>query len=178
MLKSGRHTPAHLFLDDTPYFITGAIYQRRPLLASSELKAHLVDVLRESFARFGWALHDWVVLDDHYHLLGLSGEGARLTALMRHIHATSARRIHQPTGCELPVWWNYWDFCPRDEVDYRTRQNYLFNNPIKHGYVTDLKDYPYSSFPALLQAQGRETLARQFRDFAGYRALRAVEDDF
>jgi putative transposase len=97
---------------------------------------------------------------------------------MRHLHATSAAFIHQTTRCDLPVWWNFWDYCPRDEKDYRVRQNYLFNNPIKHGYVTDLKHYPYSTFHHRLEVLGRESLARQFREHSGCRELRLDEYDY
>jgi hypothetical protein len=38
MLKKGPHTPAHLFLDNTPYFVTSAIYQKRQLLADDGIK--------------------------------------------------------------------------------------------------------------------------------------------
>ncbi len=82
------------------------------------------------------------------------------------------------TDCALPVWWNYWDYCPRNEHDYTVRQNYLFNNPFKHGYVTDLKDYHFSSFQRLLETQERETLARQFQEYKEYRYLLVEEDNF
>ena len=62
-------------------------------------------------------------------------------------------------------------------MDYRVRQNYLFYNPVHHGYVADLKRYPYSSFSRLIERQGREALAAQFRDHPELRALR-IDDDF
>jgi putative transposase len=51
------------------------------------------------------------------------------------------------------------------------RLNYLFNNPIKHGYVTNLTDYPYSSFHLMLQKQGREALIKQFKEYPEYKTL-------
>ena len=178
MLKRGRHTPAHLLLDDMPYFLTGAIYEKRRLLAQDRLKEQLIALIEESFVRFGWTLDEWVVLDNHYHLLGRSAKGTDLPKLMARIHSQSSAFIHEATDCVLPVWWNYWDYCPRDERGYRIRQNYLFNNPLKHGYVTDLKAYRFSSFPRLLAQQGRDAAARQFREYAEYRALVVDEDDF
>lgn len=133
MFQQGFYTPKHLMLDDQPYFITGAIDEKRPLLAAEVCKARLIELFHECFAEHGWLLGDWVVLDNHYHLLCQSGKGERLPRLMRCLHANSARTIRAETGCELPVWWNYWDYCPRGEADYRVRQNYLFNNPFKHG---------------------------------------------
>lgn len=43
MLHRHPNTPAHLFIDDAPYFITGAIYQKRKLLQNVALKQVLLD---------------------------------------------------------------------------------------------------------------------------------------
>ncbi len=66
------HNPIHFFVDDTPYFITAAIYDKRPLLAQDELKTQLFEIIQTTFQRFHWQLYDWVILNNHYHLLGSS----------------------------------------------------------------------------------------------------------
>ena len=178
MLRRHPHTPAHLFVDDTAYFITGAIYGKRPLLRGDDLKHTLLEDMARSFGEYGWRLEHWVILDNHYHLLAQSRKGKDLAAIMHKLHGRTGHAIHTATNCELPVWWNYWDYCPRDERDYTVHLNYLLYNPIRHGYVSDLKDYAYSSFLKLFQDFGKERLAQQFRDFPEYRTLDEVEDDF
>ncbi|MGB0723570.1 MAG: hypothetical protein ACPGU7_14365, partial [Gammaproteobacteria bacterium] len=74
------------------------------------------------------------------------------------------------------VWHNYWDYCPRDEREYRVRLCYLLNNPVKHGYVSDLHDWPWSSFHRLIGEGGEEGLRRIFMDHPEYRGLRLAED--
>ena len=59
MLKKRKNTPAHLFLDDTPYFITAIIYQSRKLLADSPLKMALLELIQTYFVKFNWELHHW-----------------------------------------------------------------------------------------------------------------------
>lgn len=178
MLKRSLHTPAHLMLDDRDYFITAAIYEKRRLLAQDSLKEQLLAVIKESFAKFGWQLNEWVILDNHYHLLGRSAKGVDLPKLMARIHSHSSSFIHKANNCALPIWWNYWDYCPCNERDYHVRQNYLFNNPFKHGYVTDLKDYRFSSFQHFLAEEGRNTLVQQFKKYKEYQLLQVEEDDF
>jgi putative transposase len=78
MLKKHRHNPAHLYLDDHAYFITAAIYHKRPLLAEPALKDKLLELLQGYFAKHEWELHHWVILDNHYHLLGKSRLGKDL----------------------------------------------------------------------------------------------------
>lgn len=117
-----------------------------------------------------------MILDNHYHLLGHSHQGEDLPRLMQCLHGGTAHAIAAATGFCGAVWWSCWDYCPRDEADYRARQNDLYYNPVKHGYVTDLRHYPHSTFSRLLEAQGRETLAAQFRRHPEYRDLRLDED--
>ncbi len=177
-IKKYRHNPAHLFLDDSAYFITGAIYRKQPLLRSPALKELLLQCMQDTFADFKWDLQHWVILDNHYHLLGKSRQGADLVRIIRRMHAVSGYHIKQATRTPHQVWWNYWDYCLRDEEDYFTHLNYLLYNPVRHGYVSDLQDYPFSSFLAYLQARGRASLVGQFRTFAGFQDLLTGEDDF
>lgn len=177
MLHRHIHSPVHLTLDDAPYFITGTIYQRRPLLRAVALKHELLCELRVRFEACGWRLEHWVILDNHYHLIATSRLGEDMPAIMRKLHSVLAVKIHAATGCELPVWWNYWDYCPRDERDYFVHLNYLLYNPVKHGYVADLRDYPYSSFHEHLQNLGRDTMAGQFHAYPEFRSL-DIDDDF
>lgn len=181
MMKQYPHTPNHLFLNDTPYFITAAIYQKRRLMAAETLKTMLRDILKEMFAKYAWQLHHWVILDNHYHLLGQSRKGKDLSKLIRDIHFESALRIQEATGCDKPIWWNYWDYCPRNEREYMIRQTYLLYNPVKHGYVSDLRNYVTSSFHEAFKELGRDGLAEQFRTYSEYKTLRiteALDDDF
>lgn len=180
-LKRHPHTPAHLFIDDSPYFVTGGIYRRRPLLAQVEIKHYLLQLFREFFQLYAWELHHWVILDNHYHVLGQSRQGKDLTTIFRGVHSKAAICISQTTECEKPVWWNYWDYCPRDEADYMTRLNYLLMNPIKHGVVSNLRDYPFSSFHPLLAEMERSRLVEQMERYPAYKVLilhEAHNDDF
>ena len=180
MLKYYKHNPTHLFIDDTAYFITAAIYQKRCLL-SSELKTMLVEICQKAFEKYGWQLHQWVVLDNHYHLLGQSKHGKDLSRLIQAIHRPTAIEIRNRTQCAKPVWWNYWDYCPRNHEECMIRQNYLLYNPVKHHYVTNLQEYSYSSFHKAFEQLGRSSLAEQFKKYPEYKTLKLTEakdDDF
>ncbi|MCF7993122.1 MAG: transposase [Thiohalocapsa sp.] len=176
MLVRNTHRPAHLFLNNTPYFLTGSIHRRRPLL-DADLKESLIDIAKTCFGAAGWRLQHWVVLDEHYHLIAESARGADLPDVLRGVHGRSARVIRKRTRCDTPVWYNYWDYCPRNDRDYYNHVNYLLNNPIKHGYVEDLHDWPFSSFHELVTTMGRDRLARQFREYPSFNSL-DIADDF
>ena len=97
---------------------------------------------------------------------------------MTQIHSVSGYHIKQATQTQQRIWWNYWDYCPRDEKDYLVRLNYLLINPIKHGYTKNLNDYPFSSFHQSLAETGRDQLMMQFKDHTEYKNLILPEDDF
>jgi putative transposase len=177
MLKRYKHRPAHLLLDKTSYFITGSIYQKRELL-NDQLKVQLIALLQQAFTEFSWTLEHWVILSNHYHLMAFSHKGEDLPKIMGRVHYQSGQLIRKVYPSNLPVWWNYWDYCPRDEKDHLIRLNYLLNNPVKHGYTKNLTDYPFSSFNQHIEKVGRENLRRQFSNNPNYQSLILPEDDF
>ncbi len=171
MSKHLQHTPVHLYANNTAYFITGAIYLKRPLLSDAALKNRLLELIQHYFNKYDWALHHWVILDNHYHLIGRSCKGKDLPLIFRAVHRVSGIFIRKVMKCEKPVWWNYWDYCPRNEKDYMNRLNYLLNNPVKHGAADNLNDYEFSSFHRIRLEMGRERLVRQFREYPEYKNL-------
>jgi putative transposase len=156
--------------------VVDELHGRRRLLDGG-LRAGLVECIKNAVERHDWTLDHWVVLENHYHLLVQSRLGADLPDVIRAIHGSSAVGIRARTGCALPVWYNYWDYCPRHEGDWYRHLNYLLWNPIKHDYVRDLRDWPDSSFHALLATEGRERLVAQFRAYPDFREL-DVDDDY
>jgi putative transposase len=48
---------------------------------------------------------------------------------------------------ERGVWQRrYWERLLRDERDLCHHVDYIHSNPVKHGYVERIRDWPYSSF--------------------------------
>ena len=62
--------------------------------------------------------------------------------------------MHRITRAGRQVWHNYWDTCVRTEADYWTRFNYIHYNPIKHGYVKQFSNWPFSSYGYYLERRG------------------------
>jgi putative transposase len=48
---------------------------------------------------------------------------------------------------ELALWQRrYWEHTIRDEADFARHVDYVHYNPVKHGFVARVCDWPYSSF--------------------------------
>jgi putative transposase len=59
--------------------------------------------------------------------------------------------VRQEKG-ERGIWQRrYWEHTIRDERDYAAHVDYLHFNPVRHGYVGRVGDWPYSSFRGCVQ---------------------------
>jgi len=48
---------------------------------------------------------------------------------------------------ERGIWQRrFWEHLIRDEDDFARHMDYLHYNPVKHGWVSQVADWPYSSF--------------------------------
>ena len=48
---------------------------------------------------------------------------------------------------ERGIWQRrYWEHLIRNEADYRAHMDYVHINPVKHGLVKRVMDWPYSTF--------------------------------
>ncbi|WNB77092.1 REP-associated tyrosine transposase [Methylomonas koyamae] len=119
-----------------------------------------IDLLRDSLRRFKrlypFEIDAWVVLPDHMHMvltLPLDADDfpvrLRLMKLLfakglPHTERLSAtRRKRQERG----IWQRrFWEHAIRDNPDYSKHIDYCHWNPMKHGYVKQLIDWPYSTF--------------------------------
>lgn len=52
-----------------------------------------------------------------------------------------------PANNEKAIWQHrYWEHALRDETDYAHHVDYVHFNPVKHGLVSSVAQWPYSSF--------------------------------
>jgi putative transposase len=53
---------------------------------------------------------------------------------------------------ERGIWQRrYWEHTPREEYDYARHVDTIHFNPVQHGLVTRVKDWPYSSFHRMVR---------------------------
>ena len=98
----------------------------------------------------------WVVLPDHLHAIWtLPEDDFDFAVRWRLIKIRFSKSI--PKGewlsetrrarGERGIWQRrYWEHLIRDERDYRHHVDYCWFNPLKHGLVANVEDWPFSSF--------------------------------
>jgi len=64
-------------------------------------------------------------------------------ALHHNARLTASKQKHRETS----VWQRrFWEHSISDEEDFRRHMDYVHYNPVKHGLVNHVKDWPYSTF--------------------------------
>lgn len=63
-------------------------------------------------------------------------------------HISDIRQKRRERG----IWQRrYWEHLIRDEADFQAHMDYVHINPVKHGLVASVKDWPYSTFHKLFE---------------------------
>lgn len=90
----------------------------------------------------------WVLLPDHIHCVWTLEEAdpdfSRRWSIIKRQFTQMYRegRYH-----EIRFWQKrFWEHRIRDEGDYENHLNYIHFNPVKHGYVTTPRDWPWTTF--------------------------------
>jgi len=137
------------------YFFTVNLADR-----SSRLLVERVDALRESVRETmrarPFASVAWVVLPNHLHAIWTLPEGDAdfATRWMRikqafceRVPRTERVSVSRRNRNERGIWQRrYWEHSIRDERDLQNHIDYIHFNPVKHGYVARVRDWPHSSF--------------------------------
>ena len=143
------------FVPGGTFFFTVALLERRRRLLTQYI-GDLRAVFREARERRPFTIEAIVILPDHLHCLWTLPEGdADFSSRWHDIKARFAARI--PGGERLSarrsqkgergIWQRrFWEHVIRDERDFEHHADYIHYNPVKHGHVIKVADWPYSSF--------------------------------
>ncbi len=142
------------FLPGGSFFFTVTLEDRR----SSALVDHIED-LRAAFRVTAnerpFTIDAVVILPDHLHAIftlppedfDFSGRWRRIKShFTRHVVARGVAVERNRKG-EHRLWQRrFWEHTIRNEKDFARHFDYIHFNPVKHGLVSRVCDWPYSSF--------------------------------
>ncbi len=71
----------------------------------------------------------------------------------RALPKTERRSEVRKAAGERGIWQrHYWEHLIRDDADYQRHVDYVHVNPLKHGHVRRVQDWPYSTFHRYVEA--------------------------
>ena len=142
------------------FFFTVVTERRARILCQSAARTALGNAFRECKRRWPFQIDALVLLPDHLHAIWILPPGD--TAYSRRwgwIKKEFSKNWLAAGGVEQPlsesqsrhrrrgVWQHrFWEHTIRDEGDYARHFNYVHWNPVKHGIVESVADWPFSTF--------------------------------
>lgn len=143
------------------YFFTVNLLQRH----GNDLLTRHIDLLRENVAsvrsRHPFRIHGWVVLREHMHcVLEFPEDDADVATRWRLIkmgfskglpkteRLFKARENRGERGIRQR---RFWEHLIRDDAGFVAHMDYVHFNPVKHGLVNPVANWPYSTFHRLVK---------------------------
>jgi putative transposase len=136
------------------FFFTVTLANRNSSLLVNRISA-LGAAFRTAQAERPFAIDAIVVLPEHLHTVislpaddaDFSGRWRRIKGLFSYRIATADPPVSHDARGEYGIWQRrFWEHTIRDDEDFARCVNYIHFNPVKHGLVTRVRDWPHSSF--------------------------------
>jgi putative transposase len=131
-------------VDGGCWFFTVNLQDRRQTLLTDRIDALRDATLKVKSGR-PFTIDAFVVLPDHLHAIWTLPSGDDdFSTRWRLIKTEFVKALPKHDG---RIWQQrFWEHMIRDETDYENHVNYCYINPVKHGLVNRVLDWPYSSF--------------------------------
>ena len=147
------------FVPGGTFFFTVTLRNRKSCLLVEK-----INLLKEAVQRVkdqhAFQIKAYVILPEHLHMIWeLPQEDSNYSERWKKIKVQFSKSVHK-SGVELPktkhneyCFWQrrFWEHTIQNMSDFENHVNYIHYNPIKHGLVNDLREWPYSSFHHYVQ---------------------------
>lgn len=136
------------------YFFTVTLRDRR----ATTLVDYIDDLrvaFRETRRKRPFVIDAMVVLPDHLHALwtlpeeddDYAGRWRSIKSRFTRVLVKSDVALKRNAKGEYNLWQRrYWEHTVRNDADLARHVDYIHFNPVKHGWVKRVQDWPYSSF--------------------------------
>lgn len=124
--------------NSTIVFDTVCTKDRSPWLANEDVHNLLIQSWKRADS---WLVGDYVILPDHIHnLVRSTGSDFSLDRWVNYWKFCFTRE-HKVRSHKWMI--GHWDRRIRDDHMYRRSQDYILDNPVKHGYVSDSSTWSF-----------------------------------
>ncbi len=139
------------YIPGSAVFITQVVQDREPVFADLGNMNLLREILRNVKELHPFSMLGYVFLSDHFHLIIQLMGGDNFSDIMHSLKTNFTREYKKRLGLSsaqsMKFWQKrFWDHVIRDDRDFENHLHYIHLNPVKHGYVTDPRDWKDSSY--------------------------------
>jgi REP element-mobilizing transposase RayT len=142
--------PLRLEFSGALYHVTSRGDRREDIYLDDDDRADWLAVLDKVCGRFNWVVHAYCQMTNHYHLLVETVDG-NLSKGMRQLNGQYTQRFnrrHKMVGHLFQG--RYKAILVQKDAYLLELTRYVVLNPIRAGMVNELKDWQWSSYPAVI----------------------------
>ena len=141
---------------DSTYFFTLVARDRQPVLCEQVVRLLLRQSIEKLRVKRPFRIDAWVLLPDHLHCIWTLPDSdtdysARWGWLKKEVtkglRATGKLSETRKTSLWQP---RFWEHMIRDSADLTEHCDYVHFNPVRHGLVKNVGEWPYSTFHRFL----------------------------
>ncbi|SDG81090.1 MULTISPECIES: transposase [unclassified Duganella] len=143
--------PLRLEFSGALYHVTSRGDRQQAIYRDDTDRHAWLEVLAQACARFNFTVHSFCQMTNHYHLLIETGE-ANLSDGMRQLNGQYSQyfnRRHQVVGHVFQG--RYTSVLVQKENHLRELARYVVLNPVRAQMVTNVEDWPWSSYKLTIQ---------------------------
>jgi putative transposase len=139
-----------LYISGAMYFFTVVTYNRNPLLLTGTSLSRLRSAFKYTMEKHPFEIVGIVILPDHLHCIwqlpnGDSDFSLRWQTIKRYY--SIAQPINPNHRGEKNIWQRrFWEHMIKNDEDLNKHLDYIYYNPVKHGYVNAPCEWAFSSF--------------------------------
>ena len=140
---------ARLLFAGHPLHVVHRGVNRGDCFANDDDRRFYLGVLEEFLPQTGCALHAFVLMTNHVHLLLTPSEADSAARLMKAVAQRHAQRCNKQWGRTGPFWEGRFKSSLVDSQEYALScHRYIEDNPVRARMVAHAADHPWSSFHA------------------------------
>jgi putative transposase len=137
------HQPLH---ENRTFFVSTAAWGHRRLLQSHRMARLLIDVLYHYRSAHKFALHEFVVMPDHLHILITVGSELTIERAVQLIKGGFSYRASRDFQLQGAIWQRgFSEVRILSSEAFRAKCMYIHDNPVRAGLVTPPEQWEYSS---------------------------------
>jgi len=130
------------YVPDNMYFVTSVTENRKHIFSDKKNIKILLYAFNEYRYKYLYKIIAYVILPDHFHWLIIPDEKANISKIMKAVKGYTAKKI----GAGKLWQHQFLDHCIRKKEDYKIHIDYIHKNPVKHGLISEISEYKWSSF--------------------------------
>ncbi|MBO9667066.1 MAG: transposase [Bdellovibrio sp.] len=136
-----------IYTHEHPYHIRARSNNREWFYISKPLCWHIfVESLKEAQEKYHFSIYAFVLMDNHYHLIGQCHEKHNLGEVMAYLQKTVSRKINSSAGRQNHIFGGpYKASLIRHPEHFAAIYKYVLRNPIKSRLTKDVRNYRFST---------------------------------